>query len=118
MKLRAYLLMLFVVAVWGTTFVVVKGALADATPAAFNLVRMTMALALLAVAYHRSLRGIRRNQLAAGAVVGLFLAMGYQFQTVGLVRTTPSKSAFITGLVVVLVPLFSTIPALRAPGAR
>ena len=118
MKLRAYLLMLFVVAVWGTTFVVVKGALADATPAAFNLVRMTLAFVLLAVVYHRSLRGIRRSDLAAGAVVGLFLAMGYQFQTIGLVRTTPSKSAFITGLVVVLVPLFSTIPGLRAPDAR
>ncbi len=118
MKLRAYLLMLFVVAVWGTTFVVVKGALADATPAAFNLVRMTLAFALLAVVYHRSLRGIRRSDLAAGAIVGLFLAMGYQFQTIGLVRTTPSKSAFITGLVVVLVPLFSTIPGLRAPDAR
>jgi drug/metabolite transporter (DMT)-like permease len=118
MKLRAYLLMLFVVAVWGTTFVVVKGALADATPAAFNLVRMTLAFVLLALVYHRSWRGICRSHLAAGAVVGLFLAMGYQFQTIGLVRTTPSKSAFITGLVVVLVPLFSTVPALRAPGAR
>lgn len=118
MKLRAYLLMLFVVAVWGSTFVVVKGALTDATPAAFNLVRMALAFALLAAVYHRSLRGIRRSDLAAGAVVGLFLAMGYQFQTIGLVRTTPSKSAFITGLVVVLVPLFSTIPALRPPGSR
>jgi drug/metabolite transporter (DMT)-like permease len=36
----------------------------------------------------------------------------------GLARTTPSKSAFITGLVVVLVPLFSAIPGLRPPGAR
>ena len=43
MKLRAYLLMLFTVAVWGTTFVVVKDALADATPLAFNLVRMALA---------------------------------------------------------------------------
>ena len=34
MKLRAYLLMLFVVAVWGSTFVLIKGALAHATPAA------------------------------------------------------------------------------------
>ena len=47
MKLRAYLLMLFVVAVWGSTFVLVKGALADATPGAFNLVRMTLAFAVL-----------------------------------------------------------------------
>jgi drug/metabolite transporter (DMT)-like permease len=118
MKLRAYLLMTFVVAVWGSTFVLIKGALSDATPAAFNLIRMTLAFALLAVVYHRSWRTLRRSYIAAGALVGLCLAAGYQFQTIGLVRTTPSKSAFITGLVVVLVPLFSIVPALRPPGAR
>ncbi len=118
MKLRAYLLMTFVVAVWGSTFVLIKGALTDATPAAFNLIRMTLAFVLLALAYHRSWHIIRRTQLAAGALVGLCLAAGYQFQTTGLARTTPSKSAFITGLVVVLVPLFSIVPALRPPGAR
>lgn len=118
MKLRAYLLMLFAVAVWGSTFVVVKGALADATPAAFNLARMTLAFAVLAAAYHRYWRNIHRWQIAAGALVGLCLAIGYQFQTTGLARTTPSKSAFITGLVVVLVPLFSLLPGLRPPGAR
>jgi drug/metabolite transporter (DMT)-like permease len=118
MRLRAYLLMLFVVAVWGSTFVVIKGALADATPAAFNLARMTLAFVILAIAYHRSWRGIRRSHIAAGALVGLCLATGYQFQTIGLVRTTPSKSGFITGMVVVLVPLFSAIPGLRPPDGR
>lgn len=122
MKLRAYILMTITVAIWGSTFVVVKGALADATPAAFNLVRMTLAAVLLAIAYHRSWitseRVIRRTHIAAGAIVGFCLAAGYQFQTIGLVRTTPSKSAFITGLVVVLVPLFSIVPALRPPGAH
>lgn len=118
MKLRAYILMTLVVAVWGSTFVVIKGALSDATPVAFNLIRMTLAFALLAIGYHRAWRTIRKTQIVAGAVVGLCLAAGYQFQTIGLVRTTPSKSAFITGLVVVLVPLFSITPALRPPGAR
>jgi drug/metabolite transporter (DMT)-like permease len=118
MKLRAYLLMLFVVAVWGSTFVLVKGALADATPLAFNLARMTLAFLVLAVTYHRHWREVSRGQLIAGAIVGFFLAAGYQFQTAGLVKTTPSKSAFITGLVVVLVPLFSAIPGLRPPGAK
>jgi drug/metabolite transporter (DMT)-like permease len=122
MKLRAYLLMLFVVAVWGSTFVLIKGALADASPAAFNLLRMTLAFVVLAVAYHRTcyrfVRGARPWQIAAGAIVGLCLATGYQFQTTGLARTTPSKSAFITGLVVVLVPLFSAIPGVRPPGAK
>ena len=50
MKLRAYVLMIFVVGVWGTTFVLVKDALADATPLAFNLTRMTLAFLVLAVA--------------------------------------------------------------------
>src|ERR1700691_6011776 len=117
MRPRAYLLMLFVVAVWGSTFVLIKGALADATPAAFNLARMTLAFLVLAAAYHSAWRGIRKSQIASGALVGLCLALGYQFQTTGLARTTPSKSAFITGLVVVLVPLFSAIPRLRPPGA-
>jgi drug/metabolite transporter (DMT)-like permease len=118
MKLRAYLLMLFVVAVWGATFVLVKGALADATPCAFNLARMLLAFAVLSVAYHRYWRTIQLWQVGAGALVGFCLAMGYQFQTTGLARTTPSKSAFITGLMVVMVPLLSMIPGLRPPGAR
>ena len=122
MKLRAYLLMLFVVAVWGSTFVLIKGALGDATPGAFNLVRMTLAFVVLAAAYHRSdrefWRGLHAWQLGAGAMVGLCLAVGYQFQTTGLARTTPSKSAFITGMVVVLVPLLSAVPGLRPAGGR
>jgi drug/metabolite transporter (DMT)-like permease len=118
MKARAYVLMAFVVAVWGSTFVLVKSALADASPAAFNLARMTLAFAVLLAAYRRSLRGIRLWQVAAGAVVGLCLAAGYQFQTIGLLYTTASRSAFITGLVVVLVPLFCIAPDLRPPGAR
>jgi drug/metabolite transporter (DMT)-like permease len=110
--------MLFVVAVWGSTFVLIKGALAHATPAAFNLARMTLAFAVMAIGYHRYWRGIRRWQVLSGAIVGLCLATGYQFQTLGLARTTPSKSAFITGFLVVLVPLLSSIPGLRPPGGR
>lgn len=52
-----------------------------------------------------------------GALVGIFLAVGYQFQTVGLTLTTASKSAFITGLVVVFVPILATIPHLAPPGS-
>src|SRR6266702_3200589 len=118
MKLRAYLLMLFVVAVWGSTFVLIKSALNHATPAAFNLARMTLAFAVMAIGYHRYWRGIRRWQVFSGALVGLCLAAGYQFQTLGLARTTPSKSAFITGLMVVLVPMLSAFRFLRPPGAH
>jgi drug/metabolite transporter (DMT)-like permease len=114
----AHLLLLAVVFVWGATFVLVKDALADASPLLFNLLRMTLAAIALVIVNHRQLRHITRRTLISGAVVGLFLAAGYQFQTAGLALTTPAKSAFITGLVVVFVPLFTVFPALRPAGTH
>ena len=114
----AHLLLLAVVFVWGTTFVLIKDALQDASPLLFNLLRMTLAFLALAIVNHRQLRHITRPTLLSGIVVGLFLATGYQFQTAGLARTTAAKSAFITGLVVVFVPLFTVIPALRPANAH
>jgi drug/metabolite transporter (DMT)-like permease len=110
----AHLLLLAVVFVWGATFVLIKDALQDASPLLFNLLRMLLAFVALAVINHRQLRNISRRSLFSGFIVGLFLAAGYQFQTAGLAHTTPAKSAFITGLVVVFVPIFTLIPALRS----
>src|SRR5579875_4061465 len=117
-SLRAHLLLIAVVAVWGSTFVVVKDALSDISPLLFNLIRMVLAFLSLAVIYRGHFGRMNRQALAGGILVGFCLAMGYQFQTAGLKLTTPSKSAFITGLVVVLVPLLSVIPGLRARGAH
>lgn len=116
----AHLLLLGVVMVWGATFVLVKDALKDASPLVFNLVRMTLAFFVLAIVNRRGLRGLNRDAVWAGVVVGIFLAAGYQFQTAGLARTTAAKSAFITGLVVVFVPLLTAIPIpnLRPAGAH
>jgi drug/metabolite transporter (DMT)-like permease len=117
-SLRAHLLLLAVVAIWGSTFVVVKDALSDVSPLLFNLIRMCLAFVCLALIYRGHLGRIDRRALGAGAVIGFCLAMGYQFQTAGLRLTTPSKSAFITGMVVVLVPLLAAIPGLRPRGAH
>jgi len=111
----AHLLLLAVVIVWGATFVLVKDALHDASPLLFNLLRMGLAFIALAVVNRRQLRHITRKSLVTSFVVGIFLAAGYQFQTAGLALTTPAKSGFITGLVVVFVPIFTIFPALRSP---
>jgi drug/metabolite transporter (DMT)-like permease len=115
--LAAHLLLLAVVLVWGVTFSLVKSALTATTPLMFNLVRMTLAFAVLAVVNWRSLRGLRGTDLKLGAAAGLFLGLGYQFQTTGLKFTTASKAAFLTGLVVVIVPLLSAIPGVALPGS-
>ena len=116
--MRAHLLMLAVVCIWGATFVLIKDALQDVSPLLFNLIRMILASACLAVIYRRHIGHITRRSLLSGIIVGFCLAMGYQFQTAGLRLTTPSKSAFITGLVVVLVPLLLAFPFLRPPASH
>jgi drug/metabolite transporter (DMT)-like permease len=114
----AHLLLLAVVAIWGATFALVKDALEDVSPLLFNLLRMILAFLALAVFNHRHLRNLSRRTVLSGLVVGIFLAAGYQFQTAGLAHTTPAKSAFITGLVVVFVPLFTAFPTLRPSGTH
>jgi drug/metabolite transporter (DMT)-like permease len=115
--LLAHVALLCVVLVWGITFSLVKSALSVISPFVFNLTRMSLAFLVLAVLNIFSFRGIRRTDLRYGAAAGLFLGFGYQFQTTGLNYTTASKAAFITGLVVVLVPLLSIIPGVAAPGS-
>jgi drug/metabolite transporter (DMT)-like permease len=115
-SLTAHLLLLAVVLVWGTTFTLVKSALAHTTPLLFNLLRMALAFVALLCVNAPALRGLSRRDIRLGALTGLFLALGYQLQTAGLARTTPTKSAFLTGLVVVIVPLLSAIPGVSPAG--
>src|SRR5947209_9073488 len=104
--IKAHALLVLITFIWGATFVIVKNAVEhDATPLTFNFVRMTMAAIALGLFFHRDIRRISRLALIAGAVTGVFLWLGYEFQTTGLRLTTASKSAFITGLSVVLVPV-------------
>ena len=70
---------------------------------------MSLAAVFLAVIYRKQLSRLTRQSLRAGLVVGFFLFLGYAFQTTGLHLTTPSKSAFITGVSTVLVPLLLII---------
>ena len=115
-SLLAHALLVAVTLVWGSTFALVKAALQDVSPLLFNLLRMALAALLLLLVNARTLRGLTRRQVQLCALAGTLLALGYELQTVGLVHTSPSKSAFLTGLVVVLVPLLSALPGVRTRG--
>lgn len=95
--------------IWGTTFVLIKQAIESASPLFFNAIRMLLAAAFMAIIYHKRLFRLSRSAVQAGAVAGVFLFIGYAFQTTGLHLTTPSKSAFLTGVSTVLVPLLLKI---------
>jgi drug/metabolite transporter (DMT)-like permease len=102
---KAHLLLVLVTFAWGATFVQIKDALRDITPLLFNAVRMTLAAACLVLVYRKHLR-LGRGAVGTGLLLGVLLWIGYSFQTTGLMYTTPSKSAFLTGLSVILVPVF------------
>ena len=122
----ADLALTFITAVWGSSFSVVRSLFGDgvASPLALVAVRMALASALLLAfmavtskgrAQLRSLQGVVR----AGTLVGVLMGVGFLLQIEGLQRTTASRSGFLTGTLVVLVPLielavFRKRPALPA----
>jgi drug/metabolite transporter (DMT)-like permease len=116
-RAKAEALLVVVTMIWGSTFVIVKGALGDASPLPFISARFILAGGLLFAIFRP--RAITRPALAAAAMLGLWLFAGYVFQTAGLQYTTPSKSAFITGFSVILVPLITWLRGapLRLAGA-
>lgn len=114
--LKADLALLVITAFWGVSFVVVKGALGECSPLAFNALRLTLATVVLALLFRRHWARLSRRVWMAGAVVGTLMAAGFGFQTIGLQFTTPAKSAFLTGLSVVLVPFYLALGRRRAPG--
>jgi drug/metabolite transporter (DMT)-like permease len=104
-RVRADLALALATLLWGATFVVVKNALGYASVFVFLAVRFSLAAILMAAFRPRALPNLKREELLAGAALGLFMFGGYAFQTAGLLYTTPAKSGFVTGASVVLVPI-------------
>ncbi len=101
---------------WGSTFVLVKQALADVSTVLFLALRFSAATLILAAMY--KLRGgkLTWKGVGAGVLTGSLLYAGYLTQTVGLRYTTPATSGFLTGLYIVMVPILSAIVYRRMPG--
>lgn len=114
-QMQAELSMLAVSFIWGATFVLVKKALDDIGPFLFIGIRFILAFMVLSLVSSGNMRKIERSTWKPGLIIGLFLFVGYIFQTVGLKYTTPSNAGFITGLSVVLVPILYAVLKRRLP---
>ncbi|MEX2261904.1 MAG: DMT family transporter [Bryobacteraceae bacterium] len=106
--------------IWGATFVLVKTALQDISSLLFIAIRFFIAAGALALAFRfrPAILFSQPGALRGGIIVGAFLFAGYFFQTAGLRYTTASKSAFITGLSIPLVPILGAIVYRRWPRVR
>ncbi len=102
-RVRAFALLVAATCTWGATFIVVKRGLAGCSPMTFLALRFLIAAAVL-LPLLRS-RGVRLPRSWWPYACGVALFAGYAFQTIGLATTTPARSAFLTALSVVLVPV-------------
>jgi drug/metabolite transporter (DMT)-like permease len=120
-RYRSELALLIAALLFGVTFPLVHDALADIDPFAYLALRFAIAVIVLGpfaiVPARRAGALERRLLIRVGIPAGVLLFGGYATQTVGLQTTSPSTSAFITGLYVVLTPIVESIVRRRRPPA-
>nr|WP_041276693.1 DMT family transporter [Desulfosporosinus acidiphilus] len=107
--------LLLITFIWGFTFVVVKWAIADLPPFPFLAIRFFLAFISLLPFLWLQRAYISKKNVLKGMAVGVFLASGYIWQTIGLQYTSVSNTGFITGLSVVIVPALVTLTTKKIP---
>lgn len=101
-----------VTAIWGTTFALVQQLTAHNPPALVIALRFSVGVLPLLPFLRADWRTWQR-----GLILGGLLFIGYATQTIGLQTTNADRAAFITGLNVVMVPLFAATLQRRRIGA-
>lgn len=91
---------------WGAAFVLMKDAINQQPLMDFLGSRFLLAAALMALLRPKQIAKIKPADLKVGIPLGLLLALGFITQTIGLELTTAAISGFLTGLYVVLTPVF------------
>jgi len=114
-RTRAEAVLVLTTMIWGSTFAAMKLGLQEMSPLALTATRFLLAAIFYLVFFRRKLFPISAPSVFRGSILGLFLFLGFVAQNVGLQYTTASKSAFITSLTVVFVPLLQVIIERRSP---
>jgi drug/metabolite transporter (DMT)-like permease len=91
---------------WGAAFVLMKDAIAAQPFYDFLAIRFTIAVAVMIAVRPSTLKKIDGPMARHGVTLGVILAFGYITQTIGLELTTAAITGFVTGLYVVLTPIF------------
>ena len=96
--------------IWGATFVITDEALKEAPPFTFNAYRFLIASLSTFIIVRGQVFKSTKVEFKSALVCAIFLFLGYNFQNFGLwLDSTPTTSAFITSISVVLVPIFLVI---------
>lgn len=104
--------------VWGSSFPIVSLAMKGFLPYSFVMLRYLLATIILLPLCFKRFKNINKKTVIAGTIIGFTVFGGTALQTAGLVYTTPSKSGFITGLNVVMVPILIAVLYKKIPDFR
>lgn len=107
-----------VAASWGAAFVLMKDAINEQPFYDFLAIRFTVATAVMVLARPSMLKTLDAKMLRHGIILGLLLSLGYITQTIGLELSTAAITGFITGLYVVLTPIFGFLLFKKRVGKR
>lgn len=123
MNIRAYradALMLLTAMIWGSTFVAQSLGMDHIGPFLYTGLRfllgalVVLPLVLLARPQtNQAQRQFSRKMLGGSLALGVVLTLGINLQQIGLMFTSVTNSGFITGLYVILVPVFGLFIGMR-----
>jgi len=115
---QAEIVLVIITIIWGSTFTIVKKALLQVSPILLVALRFWIATAVVAAFMPGQIRHIPSGTILKGLVLSVAFLGGFVFQTLGLRDTTPSNSAFITSLSVILVPVLGFLIFRHRPSIR
>ncbi len=94
---------------WGWAFVIMKDAIQRQSVNNFLFTRFVFGAVVMVLIRPSVLKLLNRDLLLRAGTAGIFLGFGYIFQTLGLARTGAAITGFVTGLYIVLTPLFAWV---------
>ena len=101
--------LLTVSAAWGLSFVVMKTAIERQSVNNFLFTRFVLAVLVMILIRPQVIKYFNKDLLLRGFGAGFFLGGGYILQTIGLANTGAAITGFVTGLYVILTPLFAAV---------
>ena len=115
-KIRGMLLLLITATIWGTAFVAQSVGLEHLGTFTFNAIRSLIgAIVLLPFICKRQKtakaaeKGDRKTRITGGLICGITLCVASNLQQLGISHSTVGKSAFLTTLYIVIVPLLGLL---------
>jgi drug/metabolite transporter (DMT)-like permease len=108
--------LLIVTIFWGATFPVIKGALPDISSMLFIAFRFSIAILILLPFALPALRNADKQSIKSGAILGTIMFLGFAAQTIGLKFTSATRSGFLTGTAVIMIPFLQLLIEKKWPG--